>query len=474
MLRCLACAIFLLAVSVRADLLDPESAGDEWLQQLVPHLQANGIDAARNLNARALKPRKKPVRPRLGYLPDISRRMMANAIELAHWEAAHTQGLIGGLAAIPRPPQDSDFTQSWWDTPSAQRSFVSFATTDQANIALVGQAFSAAGLSTLLMTTANNEQPVAGQFYATAGRRLSLDSENARKLDTEARELSLLGRKLRRKSNSVYPATGKSSQYYAASEPDRFHKMDLGDELVAAVIPEIIVSGGIALGEVATFEPEVQALRYRTDQGLSALLAGSTEVRLQAAEATLLRACFDFAVRSIHIESDAIIDIDERGRIKISSAFRDTDIGFQLIDIDQQPFAYIDRLNVIKSVIIDSSVHITEQEATLGFVTDYEVRFIRPDRRKLAETRAALQYRYNSFSDESRYQNSWGVRAFRTAAADLDGLGEATRRAATVAGWVALFRAVESSDIDFSRGRYEFLRIDTTGRATPKRSTGYQ
>ncbi len=474
MLRCLAFTMCLFAVSVWAELLDPESAADEWLQQLVPHLQANGIDAVGNLNARVLKARKKLPRPRLGYLPDISRRMMANANELANWETAHRQGLIGGLAAIPKAPQHTDFTQAWWDTPSTQRSFVSFANTDSADIALVAQAFNAAGLSTLLMASPISEQPAAGQFYATAGRRLSLDSNNARKLDTEAQELSLLGRRLRRKSNSVYPETGKSSRYYAANEPDRFRKADLGDEVTAAVIPEIIVSGGIALGEVATFEPEIQALLYRADQGLSALLADSTEVRLQAAEDALLRACFDFAVRSIHIESDAIIDIDARGRIKISSAFRDTDIGFQLIQVDQQPFAYIDGLNVIKSVIIDTGVRITGHETVLGFMTDYEIRFINADRRQLAETRAALQYRYNSFSDQSHYKNRWGVRAFRTATADLDGLGEATRKAATVAGWVALFRAVESSTIDFSRGRYEFLRIDTAGQATPRRSGGYQ
>ena len=185
-----------------------------------------------------------------------------------------------------------------------------------------------------------------------------------------------------------------------------------------------------------------------------------------------MKACFDFAVRSLRIESDAIIDIDERRRIKISSAFRNTHIGYQLIGVDEQPFHYVNNLSAIKSVIIDTSVNISAMDTQANFSTGYEIRFINPDRRKLAETRVALAYQYDSLQGIASFQESWGPRAFRLNKVDYAALGAATHKAAVVAGWSALFREVEDSSIDFSRGRYEFLLIDKAGTPTPRLSNG--
>ena len=113
---------------------------------------------------------------------------------------------------------------------------------------------------------------------------------------------------------------------------------------------------------------------------------------------------------------------------------------------------------------------ISAEASTPVFNTEYEIRFINPDRRKLAETRAALVYEYDSGTDVASYQESWGPRAFRLHSVDFAGLGEQTRKAARVAGWVALFRAVAEAKLDFSRGRYEFLKIEKAGIATPRLS----
>jgi hypothetical protein len=110
---------------------------------------------------------------------------------------------------------------------------------------------------------------------------------------------------------------------------------------------------------------------------------------------------------------------------------------------------------------------ISAEASTPIFNTEYEIRFINPDRRKLAETRAALVYDYSSGTDRALYRESWGPRAFRLHSIDFNGLGEHTRKAAQVAGWVALFRAVAEAKLDFSRGRYEFLKMENTGAATP-------
>ena len=62
---------------------------------------------------------------------------------------------------------------------------------------------------------------------------------------------------------------------------------------------------------------------------------------LPALEAKTLKALWDFVARSIAIKSDAIVDIDEAGRVRISSALRDTDAGFEIMHAYTLPFAYV-------------------------------------------------------------------------------------------------------------------------------------
>ena len=66
------------------------------------------------------------------------------------------------------------------------------------------------------------------------------------------------------------------------------------------------------------------------------------------------KALFDYVTRSEAINSDAIVDIDGEGRVRISSALRDTDVGFAIMHADTQPFEFVSNLPVTKSVIIDS------------------------------------------------------------------------------------------------------------------------
>lgn len=463
-----------LAAPTAARLLDPGGPTNVLLQQLAPLLEEDAVDVAYNLNDPRIKPGRSLSQPRLGMLADMPLGTQVNSTELNQWEDAYRSKLLLALVALPTEDDtgNSDFEDEWLARPLQDRVFISLAAADLE----LGQAIAKKMRSidyrvTLFSAGVTDAISVeAGRFYASAGQRLVVDSLSARQLAVDAVEIQLLGRKTRRKSNSVFPAEGKSSRYYVQGEPKRFRKVDLGDESTAAVIPEIIVSGGVALGEVATFEQKPRALIFSLDRGFDLQMADGETWKLPPRALAWLKTCFDFALRSTRIESDAIIDIDEKRRIKISSAFRDTDIGYALIDVDQQPFNFVRSLNVIKSVIIDRAVSIRVEQFSAVISTKYEIRFINPDRRKLAETRAALVYEYDSSTDLASFKESWGPRAFRIRTADLDGLGEETRAAARVAGWLALFRAVAAGELDFSRGRYEFLKIDKTGRATPQRA----
>jgi hypothetical protein len=464
-----------LALPASANLLDPDSPANELLDQLTPLLHAHSIDVARNLNAKASKPRNKPRNPRLGMLADIPAGSQADSEELERWETSFRQQQIGAIAALPARVDSEDFNSDWFRASPIQRILVTYAASDQQSAQILALQLQKLNYTTrhLATTAPDTASAEAARYYATAGQRLALDSRQARKLGkNSALEMQLLGKKLYRRSNSVFAASGKSSRYYFAGEPDRFRKADLGDEHVAATIPEIIVSGGIALGERARFQSRPVALEFDAEHRFKVLFEDGTAWRFPAGDPLLQKVCFDFAVRSLHIESDAIIDIDERRRIKISRAFRNTNIGYELIGVDEQPFHYVKNLSAIKSVIIDTAVNITAVDKQAVFATEYEIRFINPDRRKLAETRAALVYAYESGHEVASFRESWGPRAFRLTNVDYAALGEATRKAAVVAGWSALFREVEDSNIDFSRGRYEFLRIDKAGTPTPRSSRG--
>ena len=111
-----------------------------------------------------------------------------------------------------------------------------------------------------------------------------------------------------------------------------------------------------------------------------------------------VKALFDFVNRSRAIGSDAIVDIDARGRVRISSALRDTEAGYKIMHADTQPFEFVPNLPVTKSVIIDTAVEWQRGEMgkTLQFEVDYEVRFLSADNMRIAQTRAALAYVYDS------------------------------------------------------------------------------
>jgi hypothetical protein len=467
-------ALFL-AAPATATLLDSGAPASTLLEQLAPLLEAKSVDVAYNLNAAGIKPKRKLRRPRLGMLADVPLGAQVSSAELEHWEASYRQQLLLAIVAIPAAelaPAEGQFLQRWFASPAGERIFVTLAAADLDSARVIATQLQALDYATRLFS----EPPLdpsftqAGRFYVTAGQRLVLDSPAARQLETSALEVQLLGRAVRRKTDSVFPPQGKASRYYASGEPERFRKADLGDEITAAVIPEIIVSGGIALGETASFQKPARALIFNSDHSFELELIDGERWVFPERNPLQLKTCFDFALRSSQIASDAIIDIDEHGKIKISSAFRNTDIGYQLIRIDQQPFHFVRNLNVIKSVIIDTAVLVSAQQSTAFFSTEYEVRFINPDRRKLAETRAALVYDYSSGTDMASYRESWGPRAFRIRSLDQAGLGEQTRKVAKLAGWVALFRSVVAGELEFSRGRYEFLKVDKAGKSTPRRS----
>jgi hypothetical protein len=466
-----AALLSLTMVQAQAALLDPASAENPVLDRLQAALDARGVDLARNLNSRECRPKRKPARPRLGVLADLPAGRLSNALQLANWEAAATAGEIGWLALLytaDHVDSDASFEGQWFDTPPSERLFITHATADVETATGIAEALAAAGYRVAL---ASQLAQAPGRYYATAGQRLVLDTASARRSDAELEEITLLGREVRKDSTSVFPEDGRRSRYYAKNEPTRFRKDDLGDESNMATIPEIIVSGGIAFGEAAAFDRPIAALEFLPDHRFAIQLDGGDRLTFPLTDPLMLKACFDFADRSRTIQSDAIVDIDEKDRIKISAAFRNTDIGYELIGIDEQPFNHVSKLKAIKSVIIDVAVNVDTSSELPAILTEYEVRFINPDRRKLAETRAALVYNYSSATDQSIYRDTWGPRAFRLVNMEPGPLGHDTRKAALVAGWTALFRAVEQGDVDFSRGRYEFLRIDKAGKPTPRLSS---
>jgi len=106
----------------------------------------------------------------------------------------------------------------------------------------------------------------------------------------------------------------------------------------------------------------------------------------------------------------------------------------------------------------------------MQFVTEYEVRFLQSDRLRIARTQVALVYRYESATGAVSFEDAWGPEAFRLEGrTDFEGLGASTAEAGGYAGWVALFRSVHENAVDFTHGRYEFMKLDKAGRSTPTR-----
>jgi hypothetical protein len=138
---------------------------------------------------------------------------------------------------------------------------------------------------------------------------------------------------------------------------------------------------------------------------------------------------------------------------------------------DTLPFAYVQNLDVIKSVIIDTGVDWLQREGNrLDFVSNYEVRFLSADNMRVAQTRVALEFEYGHGAENMEFQRSWG-RDSRRLRENLDyaGLGKEMTPVAKYAGWIGLFRSLQEQQISFLRGRYELLKVDKRGQETPAR-----
>ncbi len=458
--------------STQAEVLDTGSPINDQLAALSTELDALGVDVAFNLNESAVA-RAKPKRPRIGMHIDIPSLTMPTSAELAQWELDYQAQQIAAIALIANDELDAglhafdEFYPAWLNSPAQDRIMLSYALEDQDVVqrvlSLLAEQYP---LQHIQGSDAQLEQ--GGRLFAVVGQRWVMDSAAARDVKSELPDFQYLGESMRRASKSVLNPKSRSARRIASGEPAVFLKERLGDEFEASTIPEIIVPGGIALGETAVFSDMADGLRF--DGQRLWLLGAEGELALPEAALPVWKASFDFAARALAIESDAIVDIDERGRVRISSALEDTDLGLRMVRIDLEPFNYVTRLDVQKSVIIDSNVEFLAQDERAEFEVEYEVRFLQSDRMRIARTEAALVYRYRSADDSLVHLDSWGPSAFRLEQrTDFAGLGNSTRELAGYAAWVALFRSVHEQQIEFTHGRYEFLKIDASGRPTPSR-----
>lgn len=457
----------------RADVLDADSPAHPLLESASTALHEAGFDVAYNLNVPKVA-NTEPRRPRLGALADLPPLRLPLSPELLEWEAAFARGEIGALAWLPdsseslvleESPDFSQFHDAWLDASAQERVFISWHIDDAKLI----ESLQAVLLKGRAVGIRPQQAEQAGRLYATAGQRFVVDSEAARDYDGAVTEFQLLGEQLRRGSASVPNPESRDARKQASREPEVFLKEGLGDEFEASTIPEIIVPGGIAFGEDAVFENGFVQLVFESDR-LWLQDAGGQRFGLPVEDVETWKASFDFAARSEIIGSDAVVDIDERGRVRISSALEDTDSGVELIRIDTEPFKYVQRLDVRKSVIIDTAVNFFVRDAYTEFATEYEVRFLQADSIRIARTQAAVVYRYESATQAVEHLDIWGPDGFRLEGrTDFEGLGSSTANAARHAAWVALFRAALNGELDFSHGRYEFMKVDKAGRSTPSR-----
>ena len=473
----------------------------------------------------------RPDPPRLGGFADLPEGEYPGSAEIEAWEAAFRDGEIGGLVlhsgsfpvaeepvaeepvaeepvaeeTVAEESMSIDDEPAWFR--SRNRIIVTFSSEDVELAERISRSARAGGYDAFTIaldsiapgakTPGYQSAPgiPAGAFYATATHRLAIDSRTARRLRTDVAELELLGERARRNSDSVFrdPAN-RDDRSLSRYEPEIFRKITLGDEFTQPTIEEIIVPGGIALGESATLDfTPVELVFSGGDAGLppSDSHAGSAAVtggafRLHGVDPAsgesvvhllpdddpkLLKSLFDLARRSIRTRSDAVVDLDAERRVRISSALRDTEAGYQMLFADTRPFEFLDYLPVTKSVIIDTGVSwFAEAGSPLQFETAFEVRFLSADRMRIAQTRLALEYQYDSRKGLVNHEGNWGRDTARLRdSTDLGGLGDELSQMARHAGWVALFRRIEADQVPFLRGRYEFMKIDKTGQDTPRR-----
>lgn len=484
-IRGLMCVVLLIHLQsyqgVNADVLDPGSVVNDQLNALQVALHQTGVDVAFNLNVNEVA-RAIPERPRVGMLVDIPSLLMPLSDELDAWEQTYQSQQIGALAFVmgqdhPQGQQRfSSFYEHWLASSAKNRVILSYASRDRETVlraleVLTGQ-YSVLHLDFYTVQAhGDSTQPYVeqgGRLYATAGQRWVMDSAHARDIDTQVPEFLYLGESMRRDTHSVINPKSRAIRRLASSEPAVFVKERLGDEFEDSTIPEIIVPGGIALGENAVFDSNIQELQF---DGTHLWLVGENGSKgLPTTQLATLKASFDFAARAQVIESDAIVDIDERGKVRVSSALEGTDLGYRMVRVDMEPFNFVTHLDARKSLVIDNSVQFHERENDVEYQVSYEVRFLQADRMRIARTEAAIVYQYRSADDSLVHIDSWGPSASslekRT---DFIGLGRSINEVADYAAWIALFRNVHDQQLEFTQGRYEFLKIDKAGRSTPSR-----
>ena len=466
-------AMACLGVAAHAGALDPAVAEDAFLARVADALHVYDIDVIHNLNDRDIA-RGRPQRPRLGRFPDLPINTLPGSDEIDHWETEYAAAEIGGLAILLiedfRHSDHTEFLDRWLDTAAAARLFISFHKDDSAVAEKIDSVVSGYGYSTARFL-GGADLATVGNLYATAAQRLAIDSHAARRYRTDVTEIDYLGERVRRNSNSLFRDDGnRGDRRLARREPAVFLKETLGDEFSESTIREIIVPGGVALGEIAYLPVTVDSMVF--DDGEMTLVDDQSGVwQLPAIAGKDLKALFDFVSRSEAIGSDAIVDIDAEGRVRISSALRDTDVGFQIMHADTLPFEYVPNLTVTKSVVIDIGVDwFTAADNSLAFAVGYEVRFLSADNMRLAQTRVALEYEYESESESASYIDVWGRDAGRLRdSLDHAGLGRSMNPIADYAGWIGLLRKLHEDEASFLHGRYEFMKLDKTGRSTPAR-----
>lgn len=473
------CISMMLAASVMAQSASPALAEtsefeDSFLQTMAVALRAYELDVVANLNARDLV-RQRIQRPRFGRFPDLPAGVLPGSEEIRAWETEYAETQIGGLAILANEQVadfhiPDDYLEAWLSAPAEARIFVSYFIEDRVWAEKIQSVASAYNYHVQIFF--DGDATPAARLYATAAQRLAIDSRAARKYRSDVTELKYLGERVRRNSNSLFRDDGnKGDRRLARNEPAVFLKATLGDQFNSSTIREIIVPGGVALGETATLTLDVAAMVYTTG-AMHLVDANGVSWQLPELESKTLKALFDFADRASSIKSDAIVDIDGDGRVRISSALRDTDVGYEIMHADTLPFEYVPNLPVTKSLVIDIAVDwlVADSGDALAFETEYEVRFLSANNLRIAQTRAALQYQYASDSEAISFQDSWGGYVGRlNDNLDYYGLGSSIAGVAKYAGWIALFRKLREDEVPFVRGRYEFMKIDKAGRDTPSR-----
>lgn len=464
---------FLFGEALSADSLDEGVIEDSFLAKMTEALAAYNIDVSSNLNKRdviALGIEK----PRLGRFPDLPINSFPDSEEIANWEEEYLATEIGGLAIILDEAMlvkgtDEEFLERWLKSSAQQRVFVTFYAQELSVAESINSVVKAYGYATQFYY-GGAAVPLVGNLYSTAAQRLAIDSRSARRYRTSVTELEYLGERVRRKTNSLFKSTGsRTDRALARREPSTFLKETLGDQFTQSTIREMIVPGGVALGETADIDVSAKELIYRNGE-LLIVDKNSRVWSLPVIEAADAKALFDFVERSEAVQSDAMVDIDEDGRVRISSALRNTNAGFVILHADTQPFEFVPNLPVTKSVVIDTEVSWEQGASTeqLVFASSYEVRFLSADNMRIAQTRVALEYEYQSALREMRYIDAWG-RDKRRLDNNLDyaGLGGSMVDIARYAAWVGLFRRLDEEEVPFLQGRYEFMKIDKQGKNTP-------